>query len=176
MDKNSVIVKGKIVNKYKTRGEHIILTIKTCKHNFPAIFFPKAVSADMADEFEVGDNVEIVGNLQSTKKNNLFTCGIFGTEIRYAEDENRRNYFELEGRIIKFESLGNMYRLIIESEVDNHYSTVPVVFYNKKHEKILLERRVGEMLQIRGVIQTKKADFPNGNRLHYVNFVAYSCA
>ena len=101
MDKNSVIIKGEIVNKYMTRGNHIILTIKTCKHNFSAIFFPKAVSADMADEFKVGDNVEIVGNLQSTKKNNLFTCGIFGTEIRYAEDENRRNYFELEGRIVE---------------------------------------------------------------------------
>ena len=176
MDKNSVIIKGEIVNKYVTRGDHIILTIKTCKHNFPAIFFPKAVSADMADAFEVGDNVEVIGSLQSSKRNNIFSCSIFGSEIRYAENEDRRNYFELEGRIIKFESLGNMYRLMIESEVDNHYSTVPVVFYNKKHEKVLLERQPGMTISVRGVVQTKRADFPNGNRVHYVNYVGYSCA
>ena len=174
-DFNKVIIRGKILNKYRTRNDHIILTIKTCKHNFPAVFFPKAVSADLADSFECGQDVEIIGSLQSTKKDNFYSCGIFGTDIRAAENDDTRNYFELSGRIIKFESFNGLIKLMIESDTE-HYSTVPVVFYNKKHEKILLERQVGEVLQIRVVIQTKKADFPNGNRLHYVNFVAYSCA
>ena len=176
MDKNSVIIKGKIVSKYRTKNDHIILTIKTCKHNYPAIFFPKAVSADMAGEFEIGDNVEVVGSLQSSKKNSIFTCSIFGQEIRPATTGDSRNYFELEGKIIKFESHGNLYIVMIESEANNHYSTVPVVFYNKKYEKILLERQIGEILSIRGVVQTKRAEFQNGNRIHYVNYVGFSCA
>lgn len=176
MDKNDVIIKGTIVGKFTAKNDHIILTVKTCKHNFPAIFFPKAVSADKANVFEVGDKVEILGTLQSSKKNNVFTCSIFGTDIKPVNDDDRCNYFHLYGRIIKFESLGTLYRLVIESEVDGHYSTVPVVFYNKKHEKILLEHQIGQCISIRGVIQSKRAIFNNGEKVYYTNFVGYSCA
>lgn len=174
-DFNKVIIRGKILNKYRTRNDHIILTIKTCKHNFPAVFFPKAVSADLADTFECGQDVEIVGSLQSTKKDNFYSCSIFGTDIRAAENDDTRNYFELSGRIIKFESFNGLIKLMIESDTE-HYSTVPVVFYNKKYEETLMSKTVGERLSIRGVVQTKRIIDLNSDMHFYVNFVGYACA
>ena len=175
MDINNVIIKGKIVGKYRARNDHIILTVKTCKHNLPNIFFPKAVSADLADTFECGQDVEIIGSLQSTKKDNFYSCSIFGTDIRATENDDTRNFFELSGRIIRFESFDGFYKLLIEADTD-HYSTVPVIFYNKKHEATLLSKTVGERLSVFGVVQTKRIVDLNSEKHYYVNYVGYSCA
>lgn len=176
MDVNKTIIKGIITSKYRTKNDHIVLGIKTCKHNFPSIFFPKSVSADKADQFDVGDNVEIIGSLQSSKKNDVFSCSIFGQDISLSDNDDRRNFFELHGRIIKFQTLpGELYRLTIETEADGHYSTVPVVFYNKKYEKTLLEHQLGQCISIYGVVQTKKI-YIDDQRIYYTNYVGFSCA
>lgn len=174
--KNNVIIKGKIVNKYITpKNNHIILTIKTYKHNFPKVFFPRKDTFTVADSYQIGDEVTIIGNLQSTKREDRFSCCVFGTAIGLSpNDGNRKNLFELSGRIIKFKTEKNYYKLLVEVDGE-YYSTVPVIFYRPEHNE-LQNYSVGDSIDIKGVIQTKKTINSIGEITHYENYVGFYCA
>ncbi len=78
-DKNTVIIKGQIINKYITpKNSHVILTLKTYNGNYPKVFCPRDGTLTIADAFEIGDEVVVFGNLQSSRKNDKFSCSVFG--------------------------------------------------------------------------------------------------
>lgn len=173
--KNEVNLKGEIVSKYNAKGGHVVLTVRTYKFNLPTVFFPNGTPAKEADKYDIGDTVYIKGNLQSRKFPGHFSCSIFGDEISSVEDDNRKNHFEVSGRLIRMTTSDNMCSFLVETNT-GYYSTVPVVMYRSKHIEKLLKHEIGDFLTLYGVIQTKKIVDVNGERHYYENYVAYSCA
>ena len=121
--------------------------------------------------FEVGDFINIKGNIQSSKRDNGITQTVFIDEIIPAKytDASFYNQFWLRGKIVKIENLLDCVKMIIRTENEGRSSYVPVVYYHPDVRKLNFE--VGQYIQTQGSIQSVRKSDNKGGYIYYQNFV-----
>ena len=173
-DVNMVIIKGRIVHKFYTANEHsCIVTINDGARNNIKVFVCKQTDLEKIKNYEVDDFIEIEGNIQSTKRGETkFPPSIFCDQIVDipSYDMRYKNTFTVQGTVKRITVINNeCWRIQIATYVNDHYSLVPVVIYYP--DVRLYPQEVGEVIYVRGMVQSVKKVYDDGNVVHYQNYV-----
>ena len=190
VDVNEVVLQGKIVHKYVV-DKATLLTINTGRAtlvpNYPKVVFFGA-GKDEAAKYNTGDNVRIVGNIQSSKRNpnikNQQTISIFGEEITAAETQFEKdfgipgvyaipvNHFKLAGTITEVNIPNkNNVTLVVKTMKNGHVSYVKLVHFTKNPEQIIGKYLPGEYVCVSGLVQTSKLE-RNGEPVYLQSYIA----
>ncbi len=172
MKTNEVQLKGKLLYVYKTpaRG-NIILKIGS-KGNVVQCFTANEQLKKQIKEFEVGDYINLNGNIQSSVNNGQCTQTVFIESVVPPDeytDEGFYNKFWLDGIVVKIKDLPNCMRITIKTENSGRISYVPVVFYHPDVRRLNFE--VGEHIRTCGSIQSVRKKSSNGEFIYYQNYV-----
>lgn len=186
---NEVEIQGKLVHKFVT-DKATLLTVNTGRAttvpNYPKVVF-FGPEKDEAAKFEVGDNVRITGNIQSSKRNpaikNQVTLSVFGETIAPATTQFEQNFgvsgvyaapinqFKLAGTIVSIDIPNkNLVRLTVRCVKNNRISFVQLVHFSKFPEKVIAEYLPGDFVRVLGSVQTTKQE-KNGEMRYYQSYV-----
>lgn len=176
MEQNLVELRGRVVHIY-SKPNATILTIKTIYGsnvpNYPQITF-KGKLAEKVKELKIGDNVDIEGFIKSRK----FIEEIDGNEkITYLQSirginvnkttEKSMNEVTVSGEIVKIsECRDGVIMLVVKSRNGKKFSNVLGYLYSKVTKEILAHFNVGDKVEIKGNIQTKKRVYPDITRYY----------
>ena len=186
---NEVVIQGRLVHKYRAE-KATLLTINTGRAtnvpNYPkVVFFGDA--KDEAAKYNVGDNVRVEGNIQSSKPNpkikNQVTLSVFGESICAAETQLEQdfnvpgsfvtpvNHFKLAGTIIDISlPARNVVRITVKCTKNGRPSFVRMVYFTKSPEKIIAEHLPGNYIRVYGIVQTTKQE-KNGEKLYQQSYI-----
>ena len=185
---NKIQLRGVIVNK-NVMEKATVLTIMTGRH-FPKVlcFHDKKEQVDR--DFNQGDHVSILANMQSTKRkartpeneNKRFRSqSIFLDSIQktaavpseFNEGENvypaPLNMIQLSGNIVKIQSpVAGLVNMTIRCMEKNYFSFVKTVYYAEDVAAVLNKFHVGDFVEASGYIKTPRK-VKNGTRVDYEN-------
>lgn len=175
---NDVIAQGVIVHKYST-DKVTILTISTGRAtqviNYPKFVFFGEAKAE-ADKFEKYDNVQVKGNIQSsrrTKDGKKFTTqSCYGEEIKRTPRDMERmfgindgrfedpiNHVELAGELIAAEATSDgILKILLRTVKNGRVSNVQVFEFTNKAEEKASKLQRGDNVCVVGTIQTIKKE------------------
>lgn len=191
---NNVTVQGVIVHKFVT-PKIAILTIMTKtaapKPNYPKVLFFGDLRDAVEDDFNKGDHVYVVGNIQSSKPRpgikNQSLISIFGESIDHSQSIMEKtfniesdasykpfvNTIELAGLVTRIECpADNMIRMCVSTRKNGRQSFVTVIHYTNKPDAILADIHVNDQVYVVGSVQTPKKE-SNGTVKYYENYVAF---
>ncbi len=193
---NEVILKGFIVHKYEA-AKATILTIATNKGYSSPPDYPKVVcfdeSREKAKDFNKGDNITVIGNVQSSKRRRKDNPKItFYSQSIFAEDiMESQNVLEAEfgvegesygdplnqgkfaGTVTQISSpVEGLIRLTVKTIKNNRVSFVAMTFFTQEVGKVLENIRVNDNVCALASIQTRKKK-SKGEVRHYENVVVH---
>ncbi len=180
--RNNVTLTGKVVHSFATDKITIVtLGIFSPKSNFPKVLF-FGENRIKAAQFKAGDLVRIEGNIQSSivvPGKGLKEVSVFGEDIKampggeeiggYNSFRNI-NRFELTGMVIDKTDWNNITKLYVRTFKNNHLSIVPVDYYYTDSNP-LTDIKAGDIVCVKGSIQTKRKTFEN-ETVYFENYVA----
>ena len=168
---NIVELKGRIVSIYVTPNKNNIILRVGCRGNAISCFTADDSIKRQLNSFEIGDYINIKGNIQSTKRDDKITQTVFINEIIPAKytDISFYNQFWLNGKIVKMQDLPDCAKIIIRTEDEGRSSYVPVVYYHPDVRKLNFE--VGQYIRTQGSIQSVRKSDHKGGYIYYQNFV-----
>ena len=171
MKNNEVMLKGKILYIYTTPNKGNVLVKVGCKGNVVQCFICNEMLKEHFKEFNVGDYINLTGNVQSTKRNEVISYTVFVESIIPPEytDKAYYNQFWLEGTTAAVCELTNCLRITIHTESEGRYSFVPVVFYYPDIRRLNFE--VGERIHTQGSIQSVRKKDADGEYIYFQNYV-----
>ncbi len=194
---NDVVAQGVIVHKYST-DKVTILTISTGKAtqvvNYPKFVFFGEAKAE-ADKFEKYDNVQIKGNVQSsrrTKDGKRFTTqSCYGEEIKRTPRDMERmfgindgkfedpvNHVELAGELVSVEATTEgILKILLRTVKNGRVSNVQIFEFTNKAKEKAEKLHKGDNVCVVGTIQTIKKERINketseSEAAYYENVVA----
>lgn len=168
---NIVELKGKIVCKYVTPNKNNVLLRIGCRGNAISCFTADDSLKRQFQSFEVGDYINITGNIQRTKRQDRITQVVFIDEIRPPKytDISLYNQFWLNGTVVKMQELDNCMRIIIRTDNDGRISYVPVVYFHPDVRRLNFE--IGQSIHTQGSIQSVRKTDSKGGYVFYQNYV-----
>ena len=168
---NIVELKGKIVCKYVTPNKNNVLLKIGCRGNAISCFTADDSLKRQLQSFEVGDYINITGNIQSSKRQDRITQVVFIDEIRPPKytDISLYNQFWLNGTVVKMQELDNCMRIIIRTDNDGRISYVPVVYFHPDVRRLNFE--IGQSIHTQGSIQSVRKADSKGGYVFYQNYV-----
>lgn len=173
-DYNKVIISGRIVHKFETNKGSFIITINDGTKNFVKVFIADTHNISLIKNYNVNDNIEIEGNIQSTIRDDKKSVTIFCDRIYKCPqyDMRTKNEFIIQGTVKSISVLNHdCWRIVVATYVNNHYSVVPIIIYHP--DVRLYPQEPDEKIFIRGVVQTVKKTNPETQQnFYYQNFVA----
>ena len=194
---NDVVAQGVIVHKYST-DKVTILTISTGKAtqvvNYPKFVFFGEAKVE-ADKFEKYDNVQIKGNVQSsrrTKDGKRFTTqSCYGEEIKRTPRDMERmfgindgkfedpvNHVELAGELVSVEATTEgILKILLRTVKNGRVSNVQIFEFTNKAKEKAEKLHKGDNVCVVGTIQTIKKERINketseSEAAYYENVVA----
>lgn len=197
-DINEVIIEGKIVHKFVT-PKIAILTIGTGEkgkeRNHPKILFFGDFISDIKSNYNVGDNVLVHGNIQSSKKRpdieNQNTVSIFGESIEKSKTDmeatfdikndndhhfNYQNEIKIAGKLVRIDKqYDNLVRFKILTTKNDRISFINLVYYNNHADEIMKKFKKDDRVCVLGCVQTIKKEI-NCKTHHFENYVVKDIA
>ncbi len=123
------------------------------------------------EDFKVGDYVNLVGNIQSFRREGKTSHIVFVESIVPTEytDKGHYNQFWLSGTVADICELRNCLRITVKSENKGRVSFVPVVYYYPDVRRLNFE--VGEKISTQGSIQSIRKPDGEGGYIFFQNYV-----
>lgn len=194
---NDVILEGIIVHKFVT-SQIAILTINTgnatLKPNFPKVLFFGDIIETINKDYNVKDQVKILGNIQSSRYKpgikNQNTISIFGEGIEHSKPIPRNvpgfenpiyhynfmNEIKIAGTVMNIEkTFRNLIKIKVLTHKNGRISFVTMAYYTDNPDKLLNEIKKDDFVNIIGCVQTSKKEV-NGETRHFENYVATAIA
>lgn len=190
---NNVTISGVIVHKYVT-DKATTLTISTGRAtkipNYPKVVFFNELAKKADEEFELYDNVTILGNIQSSRRineNNIYyTQSIFGEsiektpkamEVLFGLDNSGehhippKNLINIAGVITNIATPSkDLIRLNIRTVKKGRTSSIRAFYFTRDVGEVMAKFRVGDNICAIGNIQTNKKE-KDGKMSYYENVV-----
>ena len=170
--KNLVNIKGKILYKYHTpKGNNIILRIG-CGGNAISCFTADPRLKEQLKHFDVSDDINLSGNIQSTKRGDNYTYTIFIDEIVPPELTDKfgfYNQFWLDGHVANIVDFNSCVQITVKTEQEGRISYIPVVFFHP--DPRILNFEFGEKIRVQGSVQSVRKPDGNGGYVFYQNYV-----
>lgn len=172
-DTNEVLLVGRIINLYFTRGDAII-TLNCGNKTYPKIFATAKVLEDKRNIIREGMIVSICGNLQHSNRETFTSYGIWANEIEvfYEQEQPVPLYtcaFYVSGEIVKVKPKEAISIIYLKSHTNGRLAIVPITVFNPKWQL-----KKGDYFQCCGTVQTWRRQGEDGVTKYYESYVAKS--
>ena len=168
-DKNELILSGRIVNIFPAR-KCTIVTLDTGNRTFPKVVCWQENAQTILEEYKINDDIYLLCNIQSSKREDRITTSIFCTKIldgSCTQEYIICNSFTVRGHILSATLYKDLTKIIVKTFTNGRYSTVPICIYNKNF-RWHYERH--QPICVQGVVETRRKS-SNGKTNYYTNFV-----
>lgn len=168
---NTVTLKGKILNIYKSQGGIAIAKIDV-GNSQPDVVFTQEFAKNFIGEYKVGDWILLEGNIQSSYSSergiriSIIADRILPLSYSRAKYEN---HFEVYGTVKNVVQMGEMHKVNINVVSNGYASVVPITFFDCLDHRLNAE--TGEPFRVSGIVHTSQKQV--GDKIRYFqNYVA----